>query len=98
VIYFATLPTNFRTLQSTGNSLRKLQSKISSDVVGVTFGQDGGKDFDDEFHYWINKQTHKVDYLAYSYRTNDGGVRFRTAFNTRVIDGLFRIISIMKHL
>jgi hypothetical protein len=69
------------TLQSTGNSLRKLQSKDKQyDVVGVTFGQDGGgKDFDDEFHYWINKQTHKVDYLAYSYRTNDGGVRFRTA-------------------
>jgi hypothetical protein len=48
--------------------LRKLQSKDKQyDVVGVTFGQDGGgKDFDDEFHYWINKQTHKVDYLAYS--------------------------------
>jgi hypothetical protein len=29
--------------------------------VGVTFGQDGGgKDFDDEFHYWINKLTHKL--------------------------------------
>jgi hypothetical protein len=27
VIYFLLLPTNFRTLQSTGNSLRKLQSK-----------------------------------------------------------------------
>jgi hypothetical protein len=56
--------------------------------VGVTLVRTAEVDFDDEFHYWINKQTHKVDYLAYSYRTNDGGVRFRTAFNTRVIDGL----------
>jgi hypothetical protein len=26
------------------------------DVVGVTFQDGGGKDFDDEFHYWINKR------------------------------------------
>jgi hypothetical protein len=38
------------------------------------------KDFDDEYMYWI-KDTRKVDYLAYSYHVNDGGVRFRAAFN-----------------
>jgi hypothetical protein len=69
VIYFAT------SLQTSGRFSQqemKLQSKISS-MCRRNFGQDGGgKDFDDEFHYWINKQTHKVDYLAYSYRTNDG--------------------------
>jgi hypothetical protein len=90
VIYFVTLPhklqdaaVNKKFIEETTINGRKY------DVVGVTFGQDGGgKDFDDEFHYWINKQTHKIDYIAYNYRTNDGGVRFRTAFNTRVIDGL----------
>jgi hypothetical protein len=66
VIYFATL------LQTSGRfSQQKFIEETTIkdkqyDVVGVTFGQDGGgKDFDDEFHYWINKQTHKVDYLAY---------------------------------
>lgn len=33
VIYFAMLPTNFKMLLSTGNSLRKLQSKISSTML-----------------------------------------------------------------
>jgi hypothetical protein len=36
-------------------------------MLWSNFGQNGGADFDDEFHYWINKQTHKIDYLAYNY-------------------------------
>jgi hypothetical protein len=87
VIYFATS----HKLQDASVNRKFIEETTIKDkgCCRRNFGQDGGgKDFDDEFHYWINKQTHKVDYLAYSYRTNDGGVRFRTAFNTRVIDGL----------
>jgi hypothetical protein len=89
VIYFATLPYKLQDASVNRKFIEETTIKNKQyDVVGVTFVQEGGgKDFDDEFHYWINKRTHKVDYLAYSYRTNDGGVRFRTAFNTRVIDG-----------
>jgi hypothetical protein len=90
VIYFAMLPYKLQDASVNKKFIEETTIKEKQyDVVGVTFGQDGGgKDFDDEFHYWINKQTHKIDYLAYNYRTNDGGVRFRTAFNTRIIDGL----------
>jgi hypothetical protein len=75
VIYFATLPYKLQDA-----SVRKFIEETTIkdkqyDVVGVTLGQDGGG-FDDEFHYWINKQTHKVD-LAYSYRTNDGALQNR---------------------
>ncbi|MEZ7498523.1 hypothetical protein QO200_07200 [Flavobacterium sp. Arc3] len=90
VIYFATLPYKLQdpSVHKTFVEETTIKGK-KYDVIKVTFGQDGGgKDFDDEFHYWINKQTHKIDYLAYNYLTNDGGVRFRAAFNTRVIDGL----------
>ena len=90
VIYFATLPHKLQDASVHKTFVEETTIKGKKyDVIQVTFGQDGGgKDFDDEFHYWINKQTHKIDYLAYNYRTNDGGVRFRSAFNTRVIDGL----------
>jgi hypothetical protein len=90
VIYFATLPYKLQDTSVNKKFIEETTIKEKQyDVVGVTFGQDGGgKDFDDEFHYWINKQTHKIDYLAYNYRTNDGGVRFRAAFNTRLIDGV----------
>ena len=90
VIYFATLPYKLQDTSVNKKFIEEITIKEKQyDVVGVTFGKDGGgKDFDDEFHYWINKQTRKIDYLAYGYHTNDGGIRFRSAFNTRVIDGL----------
>jgi hypothetical protein len=90
VIYFAMLPYKLQDASVNRKFIEETTIKDKQyDVVGVTFGQDGGgRDFDDEFHYWINKQTHKIDYIAYNYRTNNGGVRFRTAFNTRVIDGI----------
>jgi hypothetical protein len=79
VIYFATLPYKLQDASVNRKFIEETIKDKQYDVVGVTLVRSGGKDFDDEFHYWINKQTHKVDYLAYSYRTNDGGVRFRTA-------------------
>ncbi len=57
--------------------------------IEVTFSEDGGgTDFQDTFLYWVNKETFTVDYLAYKYATNGGGVRFREAFNPRVIEGI----------
>jgi hypothetical protein len=57
--------------------------------VQVTFTPDGGgKDFEDVFVYWIHQQNKTVDFLAYSYLTEGGGVRFREAINRREIKGL----------
>lgn len=58
--------------------------------IKVTFNQDGGgEDFEDVFVYWVNKETFKVDYLAYSYEEPEGlGLRFREAFNERYINDL----------
>ncbi|WP_449403941.1 DUF6503 family protein [Flavobacterium frigoris] len=90
VIYFATLPHKLQDASVHKTFVEETTIKGKNyDVIKVTFGQEGGgKDFDDEYHYWINKDTHKIDYLAYSYLVNDGGVRFRSAFNTRVVDGV----------
>ncbi len=52
------------------------------DVIKVQFrAGDGGADFTDEYRYWFNQQTSMLDYLAYNYQTNGGGVRFREAYN-----------------
>ena len=58
--------------------------------IEVTFNKDGGgEDYDDEFIYWVNTKTSKIDYLAYSYNEDDGrGLRFREAFNERYINGV----------
>lgn len=57
--------------------------------VEVTFAQEGGgEDFQDRYIYWINQESKTVDYLAYSYETDGGGVRFREAYNVRSENGL----------
>lgn len=58
--------------------------------IKVTFNRDGGgEDFEDVFVYWVNKETFKVDYLAYSYEEDEGlGFRFREAYNERYINDL----------
>lgn len=57
--------------------------------IRVTFSEEkGGKDFEDIFIYWIHKELFLVDYVAYSYITDGGGIRFREAYNPRVINGI----------
>lgn len=57
--------------------------------IKVSFNQDGGgTDYEDEYLYWINTNTFTVDYLAYSYHVNEGGMRFREAFNERIVNGI----------
>jgi len=57
--------------------------------IEVHFIKDGGgTDFNDVFMYWIHKENYTVDFLAYSYETNGGGIRFREAYNVRVVNGI----------
>ena len=57
--------------------------------IRVTFAEEGGgDDYDDEFVYWIHQQNHTMDYLAYSFHVNEGGTRFRQAYNVRDIKGI----------
>ncbi len=57
--------------------------------VKITFQQEGGgADHHDVFLYWIHKNDFTIDYLAYKFQVDDGGIRFRKAFNQRVIEGI----------
>ncbi|MDR6300300.1 DUF6503 family protein [Mesonia maritima] len=57
--------------------------------IEVTFDEiGGGSDHDDIYVYWVNTKTFTIDYFAYSYKTNGGGMRFREAFNPRTIKGI----------
>ena len=90
VIYFATLP--HKLIDKAVNKTYVSDVTIKDNnyfVVEVSFDEEGGgKDHDDIFYYWINNSTHKIDYLAYQYATNGGGVRFRAANNPRVVEGI----------
>lgn len=57
--------------------------------IKVTFSEvGGGDDFDDVFIYWFAKDNFQLDYLAYKYHTNGGGVRFRDIKEEKIINGI----------
>ncbi len=90
VIYFATLP--HKLLDPAVNASLAGAETVNGnvyEVLNVNFDQaGGGTDHDDNFRYWINAETGRIDFLAYDYRTNGGGVRFRSAYNPRVVEGI----------
>lgn len=90
VAYFFLLPAPLNDAAANKKLLTDVKIKGQDyHQLEVTFAQEGGgEDFQDRFIYWINKQTKTLDYLAYSYETSGGGVRFREAFNVRTENGL----------
>ena len=57
--------------------------------VKVSFKEEGGgKDYKDHYMFWINTEEYTVDYMAYNYHVNEGGTRFRVAYNPREIKGV----------
>lgn len=92
VHYFAVLPYGLdgKAVNKTYLGDVKIKDK-SYHKIKVTFNKDGGgEDFEDVFIYWIDTEiSSKIDYLAYSYKEEDGtGLRFREAYNERYIDGV----------
>lgn len=90
VFYFALLPNGLNDEAVQKKYLEKVSIKEKNyHKIEVTFKQEGGgDDFDDVYVYWINTQTNKIDFLAYSFEVNGGGLRFREAYNERYVNGI----------
>lgn len=90
VHYFAQLPYGLNAPAVSKELLGK--TSINSApyyVIKVSFSEEGGgTDYEDVFVYWIHQENKTVDYLAYSYEVNGGGVRFREAYNERYVNGI----------
>ncbi|MGY6522787.1 MAG: DUF6503 family protein [Mongoliitalea sp.] len=90
VAYFAFLPygLNDEAVQKAYLGQVTLEGKLY-ELVKITFAEEGGgEDFEDEFLYWFDADTFKLAYLAYSFHTNEGGVRFRKAIREHAVNGL----------
>ena len=90
VIYFALLPFNLDDPVVNRQLMRSVEIKGQPYYkVEITYGENGGgQDFEDVYIYWIHKENFTVDYLAYSFNINGGGVRFREAYNQREVEGI----------
>lgn len=90
VIYFALLPygLNDPAVRKKYVGETELNGKTYH-VIQITFEEEGGgKDHEDVFLYWIEKETYTMDYLAYTYESDGGGIRFREALSRRKVDGI----------
>lgn len=90
VHYFAYLPYNLNDPAVNKKLLGEVEiNKIVYYKILVHFDQQGGgDDFEDVFLYWFRKDNFQMDYLAYLYHTEGGGIRFREAFNRREVSGV----------
>ncbi len=90
VIYFATLPHKLNdpaVIRAYGGTATV--AGTTYELLEVSFKQaGGGKDYQDQFLYWVHRERGTIDYMAYNYQVNGGGVRFRKAFNPRTVAGI----------
>jgi hypothetical protein len=56
--------------------------------VKVTFVPGSSTDADDEFLYWFDPETGRLEQFAYSFVGSPGGLRFRPLFNYRRVGGI----------
>jgi hypothetical protein len=56
--------------------------------VKVTFDPGSSTDSSDEFLYWFDPETGRLEQFAYSYHRDPGGVRFRRLSNFRRVEGI----------
>ncbi|PWH11420.1 hypothetical protein DEJ39_03745 [Bacteroidetes bacterium SCGC AAA795-G10] len=89
VMYFFQLPRplNDPAVIANYNGEKAISNKVYWTLKVKFQEKDGGKDFQDEFRYWIDPKSGYIDYLAYSYLTDGGGTRFRKAKNVRENNG-----------
>ena len=89
VIYFFRLPygLNDEAVIKNFKGEKTIKGKTYLEVQ-VSFKQEGGGDhFEDVFLYWFDKEDFSMDYMAYLYYTDGGGLRFREAINQRTVSG-----------
>lgn len=91
VHYFSVLPHGLNDVAVNKTYVEKVTVKEKTyHKIKVTFDEaGGGEDFEDVFVYWIDAESYKTKYIAYSYNENHGkGLRFREAYNERYVDGI----------
>lgn len=90
VHYFALLPYNLKDDAVLAHNKEDILIKGKPyKTVEVKFRQaGGGTDYEDVFMFWFNANTFDMDYFAYSYETEGGGVRFRESINKEKVDGV----------
>ncbi|HMQ00028.1 MAG TPA: hypothetical protein PKC24_09615 [Cyclobacteriaceae bacterium] len=89
VVYFALLPFGLNDAAVNKTYLGEtVLDSIPCYKVQISFNEEGGgEDHDDVFIYWFNKETFQIEFLAYTFHVDGGGIRFRKAYKPRKVNG-----------
>ncbi len=90
VAYFAFLPYGLNDPAAVKLLVGETEIKGKNyDIIRVIFQAEGGGDhYEDEFLYWFGKEDHLMDYMAYLYFTDGGGVRLREVSGVQEVGGI----------
>lgn len=90
VAYFAFLPFGLNDAAAIKTYLgqTKIKGKDYHQVKVIFMAEGGGEHFEDEFLYWFGVADYRLDYMAYSYHTDGGGVRMREVREAREVGGI----------
>lgn len=90
IIYFAFLPYRLQDAAVIKEYIDQVNIKGKPyEKIKVSFEQEGGgTDHEDVYYYYFDPEDYSLDYLAYDFHVNDGGIRFRSSYNERTVDGL----------
>lgn len=90
VLYFASLPflLNDDAVVTKKIGEQKIKNKKYYKIEIQFNEKNGGQDHQDVFLYWFDQETFQMDYFAYQYYADEGGIRFREAYNIRQIEGI----------
>lgn len=90
IIYFAFLPYRLHDPAVIKEYIDQVNIKGKSyEKIKVTFQQEGGgSDHDDVYYYYFDSEDYSMDYLSYDFQVNNGGIRFRSGYNERTVQGI----------
>ena len=90
VIYFALLPYGLNDAAVQKKFLGEtVLDSVACYKIEISFTEEGGgEDHDDVFIYWFNKESFQIEFMAYTFHVDGGGMRFRKAYNPRHINGI----------
>jgi len=88
-IYFALLPyrLNDPSVRQLDQGLEQWGERVLHRVK-VTFRAGSSTDAEDEFLYWFDPETARLEQFAYSFQGSPGGLRFRPLLNYRRVGGI----------
>ena len=90
IIYFAFLPFKLNDPSAINEYVSRvaIQGKTYEKIKVSFHNEQGNAAHNDVYYYYFDPEDLSLDYFAYKFQEDGGGIRFRSGYNERSVDGL----------